>query len=127
VKAHVFRLEDPASGALTGIVVTFATTPQEVWLRLGGDGEAREIPHSVASNEAAQLETELGGLTPGDVIGGGPRTLLGQLSEDAEITGDHRLRFAETRKFKVFVRSPASFRGWVEHWFKEEQDTEQHE
>ena len=110
------------SGALRGIVVIFATAPQEVWHRLDGDAEAQEIPHSVATNQATQLETELAGLEPGQLISGGPRTLLGQLSEDAAVVGQHRLRFAGRRKFQVFVRSAVSFRGWVEHWFKEEQD-----
>ncbi len=32
------------SGALRGIVVIFATAPQEVWHRLDGDAEAQEIP-----------------------------------------------------------------------------------
>ena len=94
MRRYVFRLSDRRRGSFQGVVVIFATEPQNVWRKLVTDSAAEQIRYSVMNNEIASLATELQGLVEGATIGA-ETPLLRQLFEDLLEPRQHVERLAQ--------------------------------
>ena len=117
MQVDVFWLDDRECHAFCGIVVIFATEPQDVWRRFITDDHAMRIDHLVAHHEVGQLGAELAGLEEGATTFDGP-TMLRQLFECAPVTGDHRVTFTGRHTFPVIVRSEDTFKRHVDHCYE---------
>jgi hypothetical protein len=120
VRRYVFRLSDRASRGFKGVVVIFATQPQEVWRKLVTDERAEQIRHSVMDNEVAQLAMEFDELVAAAAIGH-DTPLLRQLFDDLAINQNHIPTFIGSHSFTMIARTQGSFGRWVDRSYHEVQ------